>query len=161
MLGIEVRSGGPHMPIEWDGILLVSEHAALIRIRDNVHPVRQRFTLAHEIAHFLLHRHLSAEWLDGRTAWSDRLDAIEREANRFAAALLMPVTRLLGAVEETPHFETLCYRYNVSRPAMRQRLHTLGLLRAVEGAVPKGVREIVPVYERVVVGSFDPDDPSE
>lgn len=35
------------------------------------------------------------------------------------------------------------------------------ILRAVQGAVLTGIREITPIYERVVVGSFDPDDPDE
>ena len=53
---------------------------------------RQRFTIAHEIAHYVLHRDLIGDGIvddglyrDGRIG-----DIRERQANRYAATLLMP-----------------------------------------------------------------------
>ncbi len=64
------------------------------------HPNRQRFTLAHEIGHLILHRDLSEIFIDGSPYASvvflrDELSSegvyeLEIEANNFAAALLMP-----------------------------------------------------------------------
>jgi len=60
---------------------------------NSFHPwVRRRFTVAHELAHFVLHRDLigdgiidNAMYRDGRIG-----DQRERQANRYAASLLMP-----------------------------------------------------------------------
>lgn len=58
--------------------------------------VRQRFTIAHELAHALLHRY-TAPHADGRlqvkfrdSESSQGIDQEEIEANQFAAELLMP-----------------------------------------------------------------------
>lgn len=53
---------------------------------------RQRFTIAHECAHFLLHRdRIGDELTDDATYRSDKLpDRAEFEANNLAADLLMP-----------------------------------------------------------------------
>jgi Zn-dependent peptidase ImmA (M78 family) len=61
---------------------------------------RQRFTLAHELGHYMLHRHLIGDGVDDDRAYRStdvgkyHNTAIgpkeETEANRFAANLLMP-----------------------------------------------------------------------
>ncbi len=54
------------------------------------HPNRQRFTLAHELGHYFLHRH-RGDFEDGPLFRRDnQFNPIEREANQFAALLLMP-----------------------------------------------------------------------
>ncbi len=57
-----------------------------------IHPrTRQRFTLAHEIAHFILHRDEIGDGItDNGMYRSGRPERIEREANRYAADILMP-----------------------------------------------------------------------
>ncbi len=56
---------------------------------------RKRFTVAHEVAHFLLHRKRLGEGV-AEDAWyrSDFAVSEEREANRLAADLLIPPTQL-------------------------------------------------------------------
>jgi Zn-dependent peptidase ImmA (M78 family) len=57
------------------------------------HPlVRQRFTIAHEIAHFVLHRDLIGDGVvdDGLYRSRTLSSAVERQANRYAADILMP-----------------------------------------------------------------------
>lgn len=61
-----------------------------------VSPGRARFTVAHEFGHYLLHRHLAGA--DGITCSADDIARgqaggrnIEREADDFAASLLMPL----------------------------------------------------------------------
>jgi len=63
-----------------------------IQINDTDAPVRQRFTACHEIAHYLLHRmHIDAEGITDNILFRSKLsNTQEAEANRFAAALLLP-----------------------------------------------------------------------
>lgn len=62
-----------------------------IRVKAGLHPGRKRFTIAHEIAHYVLHPHEShdREHVSKDFAiWHDASE--EAEANIFAAELLMP-----------------------------------------------------------------------
>jgi hypothetical protein len=70
-------------------------------------PRRRRFTIAHEIGHWVLHRDDIADLVVTRTIEHVPRDAEqattpekvrEREANRFAAELLMPEDRVRAAV---------------------------------------------------------------
>jgi predicted transcriptional regulator len=93
-------------------------------------PMRRRFTIAHEIGHFVLHAPgaTGAVFCRVTDAPEAPKQLIEREANRFAAELLMPedlvrseATRLgadCGAMAEL---------FQVSAPAMGWRLYNLGL----------------------------------
>jgi hypothetical protein len=84
-------------------------------------PQRRRFTTAHEFGHYLLHRMKHQQGfccdeaaVDGRTK-----NQIEREANEFAATLLMPLDdfRRQIAVKSQPDFDQLsacAARYDVS-----------------------------------------------
>lgn len=55
---------------------------------------RQRFTFAHELGHFMCHRYLQERFEDGESSLNDFRSEIEREANLFAAWLLMPANLL-------------------------------------------------------------------
>lgn len=62
-----------------------------IRVKAGLHPGRRRFTIAHEIGHFVLHplvRHDRQHSARHFTIWNDASE--EAEANVFAAELLMP-----------------------------------------------------------------------
>jgi hypothetical protein len=98
--------------------------------------VRQRFSIAHELGHFRLHAQQREHCQCAHTA-VDPQDSdeplattprIEREADAFAAAFLMPQALLRMDVA---HFGRcvafLAARYQVSEPAMRRRLRRLGL----------------------------------
>lgn len=56
------------------------------------HPItRQRFTIAHELAHYLLHQeHIGNGLTDDYLYRSGLSNKMEREANRLAADILMP-----------------------------------------------------------------------
>ncbi len=63
----------------------------VILLNDDVHNKRrQRFTHAHELGHFLCHRHQRDNFEDSLKSLNDYKDQIEFEANQFAAWLLMP-----------------------------------------------------------------------
>jgi IrrE N-terminal-like domain len=94
---------------------------------------RQRFTLAHEIAHFLLHRDLIKNGLSDdvlyRSSLSNRKEA---EANRLAADLVMPQSLIDEWIEQFPNstpavqVEALAKYLGVSTVALKVRIETAG-----------------------------------
>lgn len=98
---------------------------------------RQRFTAAHELAHYLLHRDLMR---DGHKMHRDMLyggeqtgDVIfnrgrEVEANRLAAQIVMPKKLVEQKHAETADAGVLAAQFGVSKAAMEIRLKTLGLV---------------------------------
>lgn len=80
----------------------IREADSEITIKVNRHDIkeRQRFTIAHEIAHFLLHRERLKSGITDDVLYRSRLsDALEREANRLAADIIMPTSLILDALE--------------------------------------------------------------
>src|SRR5215217_5413555 len=100
-----------------------------IRINKYEVPERQRFTLAHEIAHFLLHKndikHGVVDNVMYRSALTSRKEA---EANRLAADIVMPARAVRealnahGGVASEAVASQLASAFKVSLPAMRVRL---------------------------------------
>ena len=87
---------------------------------------RQRFTLAHEIAHFILHRDLLANrHVDKAMYRSDLSDKIERQANQLAADILLPLDLMKTAyqTERNPH--ALARLFHVASDAIEIRLRTV------------------------------------
>ncbi|WP_304618680.1 ImmA/IrrE family metallo-endopeptidase [Paracoccus sediminilitoris] len=87
--------------------------------------VRQRFTAAHEIGHFVLHKHLIGDGVeDNYLLRSDRLSSrVEVEANKFAARLLMPMNQVDRAMRQgirSP--KDLAKAFGVSEVAMAIQL---------------------------------------
>jgi hypothetical protein len=87
---------------------------------------RRRFTIAHEIGHFVLHPERCRPERGGGVNEAGRME--EREADAFAAELLMPDHLVREAVREQGLDVTrLADRFEVSRKAMQTRLRGLGL----------------------------------
>ena len=86
---------------------------------------RKRFTIAHEIAHFILHRDSleSGGLTDDSMYRSGLSSAAEAAANRLAADILMPRS-LIGALVKSGirDPESLANQFQVSLPAMQIRL---------------------------------------
>ncbi|MCI0420615.1 MAG: ImmA/IrrE family metallo-endopeptidase [Acidobacteria bacterium] len=117
---------------------------AIIGINKRHHPNRQRFTMAHELGHFLLHEgeriHIDSlakgfEVNLRDDASSLGIDEDEKEANLFAAEILMPASFLekdlarLDLLDEDANgeiLEPLAKRYRVSVQALTVRLSYLG-----------------------------------
>jgi Zn-dependent peptidase ImmA (M78 family) len=91
---------------------------------------RQRFTLAHEIAHFVLHRDLIGDGVIDDAMYRSKLgDWYERQANRWAADLLMPAALLRGLYRGgMTASAALADTLNVSQEAVRIRLSELGFM---------------------------------
>ncbi len=92
-------------------------------------PERQRFTLAHEIAHFLLHKpDIRSGVVDNIMYRSNLTSRKEAEANRLAADIIMPAKSVaseldrLGGRKTDGVVEELAAIFKVSVPAMKVRL---------------------------------------
>jgi hypothetical protein len=87
---------------------------------------RRRFTVAHEIGHVMLHGAPNNLAVSARGG-GGRFKAREREADGFAAELLIPRAFLRAAVDELGvDVDALRRRFRVSAEAMRRRLEELG-----------------------------------
>lgn len=129
---------------EISGFFVVRDGRPGICVNARHHPNRQRFTLAHEIAHYRLHHTKKAKdnlYLDKSLVYlrgharSGKQDAKERDADQFAAALLMPSRLVTDYIERhslDPSEEIDLYRltmaFRVSEQAMTIRLNELGIL---------------------------------
>jgi hypothetical protein len=94
----------------FDGALLryEGESLGLILIRRDIRePGRKRFTLAHEVGHYVLPGH-GADSLQCRQqdieSWDENLAKTEREANTFAAEVLMPTSIVAPLTKRPPSF---------------------------------------------------------
>lgn len=120
------------MPPKISGLIQPSADApAGFEIRVNKYEMleRQRFTVAHEIAHYLLHRDdIGAGVVDSIMYRSNLTSRKETEANKLAADIIMParvVSRELeriGDIRTDEAVEELASIFRVSVPAMKARL---------------------------------------
>ena len=93
---------------------------------DKANAFRSRFDLAHEIGHLILHKHIP------RADDGDRYKQMEKQAHRFAGALLLPAETFANEVRVPTNLDNLLIlkqRWGASVAAMMMRLHALGLLR--------------------------------
>lgn len=125
-LGIEVRQ--EQMDDDMSGYLERRGARWVIGVNQYHHPVRQRFTIAHELAHFALHRNRQSRFDDVTfTRRHESPTTMEREADRFAADLLMPreaVNSVIG--RGVRNLNSLASAFSVSTIAMNYRLRDLG-----------------------------------
>ena len=127
------------------GVLVVEKERGAIGYNANHAAVRQRFTIAHEIAHYLLHvkqNRQSQLFIDRYVAYrsdaesSSGNDRDEVAANRLGAALLMPESLVREQIrkqaldlDDDEAVTLLAKQFQVSSIAMTHRLANLGLLR--------------------------------
>ena len=130
---------------EWSesGFLLRDSDRVIIGINGRNSPKRQRFTIAHELGHWLMHdgQHLIVDqsvMINKRDDVSSQAtDWQEIHANQFAAELLMPkdfvidelrrrMSSDIGSREEL--ITMLARAFDVSSDAMGWRLINLGVL---------------------------------
>lgn len=133
-LGARVRYL-PHQG-ELAGMLMRHDQEITIGVNSLHHPNRQRFTIAHECGHLILHSrdvHIDRSFRINRDETSSKaVKAEEIEANRFAAELLMPYSMILDDlietnidVEDEVQVKELAERYEVSVQAMTLRITNL------------------------------------
>lgn len=126
---------------ELSGIIYVRNGSPIIGINSRHHSNRQRFTIAHECGHLLLHKNMISREIhvdkNFRMLRRDALSAtgtsvIEIEANLFAAEILMPEHFLNDAfnnepadIDEEETAKSLAKIFKVSPAAMSFRLGNL------------------------------------
>jgi hypothetical protein len=96
-----------------------------IAVNGNDGRLRQRFTVAHEIGHFILHRSRleSGDLVDDAMYRSGLSTKEEQAANRLAADILMPHALIRALVASGMRdVQTLATKLQVSLPAMKIRL---------------------------------------
>lgn len=135
------------------GVLLIQGDERHIMVNKAHHPNRQRFTIAHELGHLVLHHnsgdglfidtHLRAYQRRGSAAsgvyeesGSTTTPAEEWEANLFASALLMPRELLLSKTVGREYWDeldvaALAAEFGVSEQAMTIRLRQLDVLDSI------------------------------
>jgi len=145
--GAELRMQGLEVPDSSNisGFLYREHGKAIIGVNAAHHPNRQRFTVAHELGHLLLHGaadgirvddvHVDRSFHLRSQLSSEGTDPAEREANFFAAELLMPehflrAEALSFDLVDDAAAKDLAKRYGVSVQAMMIRLANLGILKS-------------------------------
>ena len=113
-------------------IELLGEGQYKISVNKKDHYFRQRFTMAHELGHYIFHRHLLGDGVDDSrmyrtTSNSNFHNQIgpkqEAEANEFAAKILMPFDALLkdyNSMEQ--NVNEVAKKWQVSPQALKIRL---------------------------------------
>lgn len=128
-------------PSDESGFIEVQDGHFRVVVNSREGRQRRRFTAAHELAHYLMHRDLLRQ--NGRlNRHSDRLfdnrimndeapfSAVhERQANRMAAQILMPAAKLIRLRDHgITDVDRLSDEFGVSKAAMGIRLKTLRLV---------------------------------
>ncbi|WP_146690838.1 ImmA/IrrE family metallo-endopeptidase [Bradyrhizobium canariense] len=96
-----------------------------IYVNSSEHPNRRRFTFAHELAHFILHRDLIETGVVDDTMYrsAQLSDHYEVQANRMAADILMPVRLVKVWRVRERDLTRLAMLFGVSAQAMQIRLN--------------------------------------
>lgn len=94
---------------------------------------RIRFTIAHEVGHWICHAQHAAEpattYCRAKDLSEDADRTLEREANVFGAELLMPEAAVREAWAAFPDASAVASRFDVSALAAQWRLYSFGLSR--------------------------------
>lgn len=130
---------------EISGMIYIKNDIPIIGVNSLHHPNRQRFTIAHECGHLLLHRELMTQEVhvdkkfqvlrrDDKSATGT--ERIEIQANQFAADVMMPHAFLLHAlgdqaidIEDSALIKRLAQKFKMSEDAIKIRMTTLFFVR--------------------------------
>ena len=122
------------------GALLIKDGKGTVGYDPEESKVRQRFTIAHELGHYILHGNLNetlfvdkksrVHFRDQKSSTGESLQ--EQEANAFAASILMPekmikkeLSKADNDLSDETQIELLANKFNVSTLAMTYRLANL------------------------------------
>lgn len=125
------------------GVLVINDGTGFIGYNPAESMVRQRFTIAHELGHYELHnndannlfidKQFKVEFRNEISSTGEMI--YEREANAFAASILMPEKNLMDEIKnrhidlsDDNNIQELAKLFNVSVSAMTFRLMNLKLL---------------------------------
>jgi transcriptional regulator with XRE-family HTH domain len=119
------------LPDDISGLLVQQGGNVAIGVNQHQYPGRQRFTVAHELGHFVLNHHDRFHLdLGPSNSFGDSPNfdwRLEREANDFAANLLMPASLLRDHWKPSASPKELADVFGVSPIAMTYRLESLDI----------------------------------
>lgn len=141
-LDIQIENKPDFKKMKILGSISIKNGNPVIWVNKIANPIeeRRRFTMAHELGHFMLHIAPLSSW-DNKTFEDDEIgfnrddkwDYKEMEANNFAAQLLMPKeafsTLLFDGEKPEERVDRLSKEFHVSKIAMKYRLESLGWLK--------------------------------
>lgn len=126
------------------GVLVIEDNVGTIGYNQNESRVRRRFTIAHELGHYILHKDRSKLFMDKgfkaifrskNSGMTEETKRMEEEANAFAASILMPDHFLRKELEKIEFdlsseddIKNLAKIFDVSSTAMYFRIRNSGLL---------------------------------
>jgi Zn-dependent peptidase ImmA (M78 family) len=126
---------------ELSGMAFLRDGKPIIGVNSKHHPNRQRFTIAHELAHVVLHRpHLetavlidkSRNFIPRDPTSAEGIDPLEIQANAFASELLLParlvrqvLSESAGDLHDDEYLIRLAQRFRVSLTAFQIRLEQI------------------------------------
>ena len=122
---------------ECSGMLIPSERLILVNAAEAMSgdtPTRRhRFTIAHELGHWICHAQQDVgeeqtTYCRSRDLAQDADRDLEREANVFGAELLMPEAAVREAWVAFPDAAEVAARFEVSALAAQWRLYSFGLI---------------------------------
>ena len=140
--------------------IIFDENVIRVNAAVESHEGRYNFTIAHEIGHHVLHRDQYLTARDGETPnimcrEINKKPLVERQADQFASALLMPPAQIKSAIEtlsipmgeiSVKALRVLAGQVikagdftNVSNTAMANRLITLGFARGLDFQTGKSI----------------------
>ncbi len=93
------------------GLLNFKEKTVYISKDNSI--VRRRFTLAHELGHFLMHKELGVDHIERISPIAGEKPWYEQEADAFAAHLLVPLNFLNKEGDNLKDIAFLANRYDV------------------------------------------------
>jgi hypothetical protein len=134
LLGLRIEES---WDIDCSGMLLPAARKIVLNAHEraggqNDPPLRRfRFTIAHEIGHWVCHvvqaGRTEPVFCRAKDLSEDADRALEREANVFAAELLMPEPAVRKAWDELENATACAVLFDVSPTAMQWRLYGFGL----------------------------------
>jgi hypothetical protein len=147
LLGLRIEQS--HDLGDLSGKLLPAERLIVLNASEAAHegmPIRRhRYTIAHELGHWVCHvlgapagTVPAASYCRAADLSHDADRAFEREANVFAAELLMPEQAVRDAWSSTAQVDVVAAHFGVSPLAAHWRLHSFGL---VDRPAASGQRE--------------------
>lgn len=138
-LGVQVRFAP--FDNELSGMAYIKNDVPIVGVNSLHHPNRQRFTIAHELGHFQLHRemitksvHVDKEFpiLMRNAVSATGTEEMEIQANQFASELLMPRALIEKILMENPFdidddrpIEELAKKFKVSKQALEYRIRSV------------------------------------
>jgi Zn-dependent peptidase ImmA (M78 family) len=123
VLGFEVHQ----LDIESEISAIVMFSEKMIGVNQNHHPNRQRFSLAHEIGHYYLHRDYF-EHRDENLTHKEQKKIMESEADNFASEFLMPSELVKETFNKIKDAKLIAKMFAVSEQSFWIKLQDLKLI---------------------------------